>query len=85
MAVRAPWWWTLVLRGAEQLCGVTGHCVAIRGPVIVTITVGSVSEELLVYVAVRKGRNITPSERAEEERGSLAIHPSPLLHHLYGY
>ncbi|MPC65089.1 hypothetical protein E2C01_059215 [Portunus trituberculatus] len=29
-----------------QLCGVTGHCMTPRGPVIFTITVGGVEEKL---------------------------------------
>ncbi|MPC46715.1 hypothetical protein E2C01_040441 [Portunus trituberculatus] len=34
----------------RQLCGVTGHCTTLRGPVMSTITVGGV-EKLLAFVA----------------------------------
>ncbi|MPC61083.1 hypothetical protein E2C01_055146 [Portunus trituberculatus] len=34
-----------------QLCGVTGHCMKLRGPVMSTITVGGVEEKLPVFVA----------------------------------
>ncbi|MPC63623.1 hypothetical protein E2C01_057723 [Portunus trituberculatus] len=34
----------------RQLCGVTGHCTTVRGPVMSTITVGGV-EKLLAFVA----------------------------------
>ena len=35
----------------RQLCGVTGHCTTLRGPVVSTITVGGVEEKLPVFVA----------------------------------
>ena len=35
----------------QRLCGVTGHCVQLRGPVEVRIGVGSAVERLPVYVA----------------------------------
>ncbi|KAG0715491.1 hypothetical protein GWK47_011819 [Chionoecetes opilio] len=35
----------------QQLCGVTGHCVSLKGPVKARIGVGSVEEELPVFVA----------------------------------
>ena len=35
----------------RQLCGVTGHCTTLRGPVLSTITVGGVEEKLPVFVA----------------------------------
>ncbi|MPC56420.1 hypothetical protein E2C01_050381 [Portunus trituberculatus] len=34
-----------------QLCGVTGHCTALRGPVMSTITVSGVEEKLPAFVA----------------------------------
>ena len=36
---------------AQQLCGVTGHCMELRGPMEVNIGVGSKEEEMPVYVA----------------------------------
>ena len=38
-------------RSQQQLCGVTGHCVTLRGPVQVQITIGGAAEDLPVYVA----------------------------------
>ena len=35
----------------QQLCGVTGDCVPMRGPVWVDLTVGAVTERLPVYIA----------------------------------
>ena len=35
----------------RQLCGVTGHCTMLRGPMVSTITVGGVEEKLPVFVA----------------------------------
>ncbi|MPC57317.1 Retrovirus-related Pol polyprotein [Portunus trituberculatus] len=35
----------------RQLCGMTGHCTTLRGPVVSTITVGGVEEKLPVFVA----------------------------------
>ena len=35
----------------RQLCGVTGHCTTLRGPVLSTLTVGGVEEKLPVFVA----------------------------------
>ena len=35
----------------RQLCGVTGHCMTLRGPVVSTITVSGVEEKLPVFVA----------------------------------
>ncbi|KAK4309250.1 hypothetical protein Pmani_007956 [Petrolisthes manimaculis] len=35
----------------QQLCGVTGHCMPLKGPVEVCVRVGSVEEKLPVYVA----------------------------------
>ncbi len=35
---------------AQQLCGVTGHCTTLRGPVEASIRVGPVEQELPVYV-----------------------------------
>ncbi|KAK8397535.1 hypothetical protein O3P69_004353 [Scylla paramamosain] len=35
----------------QQLCGVTGHCTTLRGPVEASILVGPVEQELPVYVA----------------------------------
>ncbi|KAG0715519.1 hypothetical protein GWK47_011790 [Chionoecetes opilio] len=35
----------------QQLCGVTGHCTKLRGPVQARIEVGEAKEELPVYVA----------------------------------
>ncbi|MPC70654.1 hypothetical protein E2C01_064909 [Portunus trituberculatus] len=40
-----------ILRTEQQLCGVTGHCVTLRGPVTVEIAIGEVVEQLPVYVA----------------------------------
>ncbi|MPC65398.1 hypothetical protein E2C01_059532 [Portunus trituberculatus] len=34
----------------RQLCGVTGHCTMLQGPVMSTITVGGVEEKLPVFV-----------------------------------
>ena len=36
---------------SQRLCGVTGHCVQLKGPVEVSIGVGSWEIVLLVYVA----------------------------------
>ncbi|KAK3878810.1 hypothetical protein Pcinc_016620 [Petrolisthes cinctipes] len=35
----------------QQLCGVTGHCMPLKGPVEVCVRVGSMEEKLPVYVA----------------------------------
>ncbi|MPC39384.1 hypothetical protein E2C01_032919 [Portunus trituberculatus] len=35
----------------QQLCGMTGHCTTPRGPLMCTITVGGVEEELPAFVA----------------------------------
>ena len=35
----------------QQLCGVTGHCMSLQGPVNARVRVGSVEEDLPVYVA----------------------------------
>ncbi len=35
----------------QQSCDVTGHCVALRGPVTSKIAVGRVEEKLPVYVS----------------------------------
>lgn len=40
-----------VSSSGQQLCGVTGDCVPMRGPVWVNLTVGVVTEHLPVYVA----------------------------------
>ncbi|MPC55328.1 hypothetical protein E2C01_049261 [Portunus trituberculatus] len=37
--------------GRPLLCGVTGHCMTLRGPMMSTITVGVVEEKLSVFVA----------------------------------
>ncbi|MPC96803.1 hypothetical protein E2C01_092081 [Portunus trituberculatus] len=64
-AARVLKWWTLVRRrlvgevvaaqdlpvANRQLCGVTGHCMTLRGPVMSTITVGSIEENLPAFVA----------------------------------
>ena len=36
---------------AQQLCGITGHCAQLRGPVHARIRVGQTEEEMPVYVA----------------------------------
>ncbi|MPC87815.1 hypothetical protein E2C01_082691 [Portunus trituberculatus] len=38
-------------RAEQQLCGVTGHCVMLRGPVTMEIVIGEVVEQPPVYVA----------------------------------
>lgn len=42
-------------RSQQQLCGATGRCVTLRGPVQVQITVGGAAEDLPVYVADMEG------------------------------
>ena len=36
---------------AQRLCGVTGHCAELRGPVEARITIGSEEKEMPVYIA----------------------------------
>ncbi len=42
---------TRVPDAPQRLCGMTGHCVQLKGPVDVHIGVGSAVERLPVYVA----------------------------------
>ncbi|MPC49769.1 hypothetical protein E2C01_043583 [Portunus trituberculatus] len=54
----------------QQLCGITGPCTQLRGPVYARIEVGSTEERLLVYVA-DVGENLLGLDYLQRSRAML--------------
>ena len=50
----------------EQLCGVTGDCVPVKGPVWVNLAIGRMTEHLPVFVAEMEYKRVQRKNRQQQ-------------------